>query len=209
MSLLKLAEGAREALDLDGVGISVVVAGRLITLAVTGGSAAELEYAQEDFQQGPGVATHLSRQVVAVADLLGYKERWPDYCAVASEEGMRGVAAFPLRWQAQSIGALCLYRARSKEWSGEHLEIGSALANTTRSYLADGPTGAGQPRLGSNRCRPTGDGEQLVEQATDAIAREWDLPADEALVRLSEHARRHDASMAAVADAVLHLGLKL
>jgi GAF domain-containing protein len=113
-----------------------------------------------------------------------------------------GVAAVPMRLADQVIGALNLYDAGPREWSDPDIAIAGVLADmaTSASKLRQ------QEQL-SEQLQHALESRVVIEQAKGITAFQHSVSIDEAYQLIRGHARNNNASLRAVAEAIVSAGL--
>jgi GAF domain-containing protein len=129
-------------------------------------------------------------------------QRWPDLMHAARHVGLKSVAAVPLRWQDQSLGALALFADQDALLDDRDLRMAQALVDNATVLLLNA-------RL-LNRYRKTvaqleeALGSRIVlEQAKGMLAVRLGLPLEQAFAVMRCYARDHNRKLAEVAQAVL------
>ena len=180
--------------------------GVLTYVSAASEAAGELEGVQERSRQGPCHQAYRTAQLVKVVD-IGSHDDWPAYRAKAEALGLHAVLGVPLTVGDRCIGALNVYSDHTREWTDEDLEVSSLLAKMASSYVLHA----------SERDRIERVNEQLqhamntrivIEQAKGVLAGEMGISLDASFQLLRRHARTHHASLHAIADAVVTLGLR-
>lgn len=206
----ELAEKVTEVLGLSGSGVSLTQGGGVLRF-VTGTSPAveRLERLQEEeHQEGPSLTARQSGELVAVADVTAPEPPWPEYVARAGRLGLRAVAGVPMRLENQVVGVLTMYDERPREWSDEDLAVARILADMATSYVVSASKLHQEQRL-NEQLNEALQNRLVIEQAKGIIANARGIPVDEAFLRIRKHARDHNASVRAVADAIVHVGLRV
>jgi AmiR/NasT family two-component response regulator len=117
------------------------------------------------------------------------------------------VLGVPLRLQARSIGSLDVYDTGSRVWSPDELAAATVLADIAASYVAHASELDGAKRL-NEQLQTALDSRVLIEQAKGILAGERKISVDDALEILRSHARSNRASLRAIAEAVVNLGMR-
>ncbi|MGH9178944.1 MAG: GAF domain-containing protein [Acidimicrobiales bacterium] len=119
----------------------------------TSAVAVQLDQAQWEAGQGPGIDAIQQLQVFNVADLAATRS-WPEFTALAVAHGLRSSLAVPVTWRGRAMGALNLYSVEPDGFAGLEplglrLASDAALALSTPAdtvarerRLATAPTGA-------------------------------------------------------------------
>lgn len=208
----RVCEACRDALPVDGVGLSLmdhdIVGGRTL-LGATDAIGTQIEELQFSLGEGPCVSAFRDNQPVFVPDLEAAEAtvRWPMFTHAIASVGVAAVFAFPLRIAANSIGVLDCHRTHP----GPLLEIMEGL------LVADAVTMALLSyELRTRHEAPAPDLFELswhqhaeVHLAIGVVAGQLDIPAQAALDLLRAYAYEHERTMNQVADDVVALRLRL
>lgn len=195
-------------LEADSLGIVVITAGRLRTVALaTDERSARLENTQLVSGEGPCTEAYLGTALIQVPDLHHHPERWPAFAETAAALGIRSVTAVPLEIGPARIGAIDLYHTTpttlgpaARDRLNAYARILAVLTLDAHPYLVGvaAPSSSGPPGF-----------PPAVHQAAGALAVQQHLSPDTALVRLRAHAYRHDQPLLDVAQRVLEGSLFL
>ena len=210
-ALQALAERVTDALDLLAAAIDVRHAER--TLLV--GTPCELAPAFEALQlelPGPSAEAKERCAVVVVPDLPGVtggeRHPWAPYRSLAAEVGIASVAVVPMVADCRVIGALSLYQQTPYDWPAGDLRLIRVLADMTTGYLVQIAEYERQRQTAEQLQRAL-DSRVVIEQAKGILAATNSVPIADSFKLLRKHARDHNATMQQVADAVVHLGLRI
>jgi GAF domain-containing protein len=108
-ALAGIAEAATVSVPgCDAASISISIAGRPATAAVTARVALELDMVQYDTQDGPCLTAFHSMSAIRV-DLVDQGDAFPHFAEAARRKGMRGVLSVPARWGEEVVATLNLY----------------------------------------------------------------------------------------------------
>jgi GAF domain-containing protein len=204
----EMAVSLTGVLGLAGAGVTLASDGRLRLATVVTPQIAALERIQHEHEAGPCVDAYRSGKVVAIADVKHQRDRWPQYCAVASRMGVTAVAGIPMRLQDETVGAVNIYAAGHREWPEEDLAAAVVMADMATGYLINDSTLHQQKRL-NEQLQAALDSRLVIEQAKGALASSHDISVEDAFRRIRSHARSHHASIGAVAEAIVNLGLQI
>jgi hypothetical protein len=203
---IRLATAARACaadLDVDSLGVSLVVAGELRVMGhATDERARRMEDAQLTTGEGPCTDAYVQRTLIEEADLHQAFGRWPAFTHAAAEQGLRSVTALPLSLGHLCIGAVDLYRAAPGLLTARHkARVGSYARILTLLAFDE------HPHLLTAEHRPTRPGPQgyppSVHMAAGVLAEIKQLLPDDALARMRAHAFQHGQSLHQTADHVL------
>lgn len=202
-----LAERVAAVVAVDGVGVYLQDGSALCFVTALDEPSASVERVQEHEQEGPCVDAWRSGSVVAVADLRDSAQRWPSYVRAARAAGIVAVAGIPLHLNGHSIGVLNLHSNRRRDWSAEDLDAAGVLADIAASYVINASL-LDRQRRNCEQLQEALDSRVIIEQAKGVLAAERGISVDQAFEVLRQHARQRGASLRAVAEAVVNLGLR-
>jgi len=204
----ELADRVTAVLDLEGSGVGLARGDRLESDTALGPKIAKMEKIQERLQAGPCVTAFLTGEVVAVSDLETRRDEWPEYCDAAAAAGVGSVAAIPMPLGEQTVGALNLYARGRRDWPEEDLAAASVMADMATGYLINVSRQQAQLEL-TGQLQHALTTRVVIEQAKGMVAERKSVPLDESYELIRQHARRHNATVHSVADAIVRLGLEL
>lgn len=204
----QLADRVTSVLGLAGSGVSLAHGGRLELDTALGEDVAAVELVQERTQVGPCVTAFRSGEIVAVPDLREVPSRWPEYVRVAVEVGILAVASIPMRLGDVTVGALDLYAREVRDWPQEELDAAVVLTDMATVYLINASHHRKQVEL-TEQLQHALDTRLVIEQAKGMLAVRLSITPEQAFERLRTHARSRSASVQAVAEAVVRLGLEV
>ncbi|WP_284248926.1 GAF and ANTAR domain-containing protein [Litorihabitans aurantiacus] len=205
--LEELAERQTELLDLLGSGVSLARGDRLEAVTAVPHLIVPLEKQQELDQSGPCLEAFRTGRIESIDDLAS-EDRWPTYLRIARDQGIRAVAAVPMRLNDQPIGALNLYCGRPRAWSEQDLSAALALANMATAFIINASSLAKQTLL-AEQLQQALDTRVLLEQAKGVLAEAHAISVEEAFRSIRRFARARRVSLHEVANAVVHMGVRL
>lgn len=206
--LQDLTERVTAVLSLVGSGVTLVKDGRLTYATAFPGRLSTLERAQEQVPATPCVQPYGSCEIVAVPDLRVHAGTWPVYYATAAAAGVGSAAGVPMYLADTLVGALNLYAAGPREWPAEDLEAAQVLADMATTYLINGSQLRQHEQL-NEQLQQALDSRVVIEQTKGLLAATRGTSVDHAFQLIRGHARDHHTSLRSVAEAVVHVGLKL
>ena len=205
--LYDLTDSVVSVLGAKGAGVSLAgTDGKLAFVTATSEVITQVERVQQESQEGPGHVAYTTNELVVVED-IGTHDEWPTLRDAALGNGLSSVIGVPLRVQARSIGSLNVYDTESKDWSPDELAAATILADIAASYVAHASELDQAQRL-NEQLQTALDGRVLIEQAKGILAGERKISVDDALEILRSHARSNQASLRAIAEAVVTLGMR-
>lgn len=206
--LSELAESVTAVLQLAGSGVTLHEDGRLRFVTAVSEPFEELERVQERHQRGPCRDAFGTGQPVFVTDVRVEQARWPEYTVAARRLGVAGVAGIPMRLSDKVIGALNIYAAEPRTWTEEDLAVAQVLADVATSYLVNASTQRQLEQL-TEQLQQALTSRVVIEQAKGITAHDRGVSVDQAFTLLRSYARSNNLTLVAVADAVVHAGLRL
>jgi GAF domain-containing protein len=202
-----LAVRSALALQVAGAGVALVDDGLIWVAASIDRSMAAIEDAQAKAQQGPAMDAVRAGSLVRVSDLRQLRDRWPHFTSQALEMGVVAVMSVPLRHAAANLGALDLYATSGRDWPNDEITIAQTLASIAAAYLSYASE-LERSRQVTKQLHQALTWQIVVEQAKGMIAVDRQIPVDDALGVIRQHAVSHQASMHDVAEAIVGLGLR-
>jgi len=206
--LSELTESVTAVLGLSGSGVTMAEEGRLRFVTAVSQASGELERNQEEEQAGPCRDAYDTGQVIRVSDVRQESARWPEFSATAVRLSVAGVAGIPMRLADEIIGALNLYAHEPREWSDEDIAVAGVLADVATSYVVNASKLRQQEQLGE-QLREALESRIVIEQAKGITATQSSVTIDQAFQRMRRHARNNNASLRAVAEAIVAVGLQV
>jgi GAF domain-containing protein len=195
-------------LGLAGSGVALAEHGVLRFTTALPERVGTLERVQVDFERGPCTDAFHTREIVAVPDLSSEHDRWPEYCAAADRLGLTSVAGIPMRLSGVAVGAVNLYADGPRDWDDDDLVAAQVMADMATSYLINASKLRQQEQL-NEQLRTALGSQSIIEQAKGSIAATHGIDVERAFERIRRHARSHNVTVRAVADAVVNLGLTI
>jgi len=208
LALVELTESVAAVLGLVGSGVTMAEDGRLRFVTAVSQASGELERIQEEQQAGPCQDAYDTGDAVWVPDVRVETTRWPEFAAAATRLGVAGVAGIPMRLSNQIIGALNLYSSTPRVWSEEDLAAATVLADVATSYVINASKMRQQQQL-SEQLQQALESRVVIEQAKGITAHQHSVTVDEAFHLMRGHARNNNASIRAVAQAIVAVGLQV
>jgi len=147
-------------------------------------------------------------ELIRVTDVRDETTRWPDFSASAYRLPIAGVAAIPMRLAEHVIGALNLYAPEPRQWSDEDIAVAGVLADVATSYVVNASKLRQQEQL-SEQLQEALDSRVVIEQAKGVTATQRRVTVEQAYQLMRSHARNNNASLRAVAEAIVTVGLKV
>ena len=207
-ALAELTESVTGVLGLSGSGVTMAEDERLRFVTAVSQASGELERNHEQQQAGPCRDAYDTGKVVRVTDVRLETRRWPEFSAAARRLDVAGVAGIPMRLADKIIGALNLYAPEPREWSDEDIAVAGVLADVATSYVVNASKLRQQEQL-SEQLQQALESRVVIEQAKGITAHKNKVSVDQAYDLMRGHARRNNASMRTVAQAIVAVGLQV
>ena len=209
-ALSELTESVTAVLGLCGGWVTMADDGRMRFLAAGSQALAELENCHEQLHPFPCPCrdAYSTGEVVRVTDIRQEFTRWPQFSACATRLSIAGIASIPMRLADQVIGTLNLYDAGPREWSDQDIVIAGVLADMATSYVVNASKLRQQEQL-SEQLQEALNSRVVIEQAKGITAHQHGLTLDQAYERMRSHAQGNNASVRAVAEAIVAVGLQV
>jgi GAF domain-containing protein len=207
-ALGELTENVVSVLHLCGSGVTIANDGRLRFVTTVTMASAELERNHVLSPRCPCRDAYDTGEVVRVSDIRNESGRWPEFAATANRLGIAGLAAIPMRLDNEIIGALNLYSTEPRGWSDDSIAVAQVMADLATSYAVNASKLRQQERL-SEQLQEALTSRVVIEQAKGITAHQCAVTVDQAYQRIRRHARNNNASLRAVAEAIVAVGLKV
>jgi GAF domain-containing protein len=206
----ELTERVTAVLGLCGSWVTLADDGRLRYLTAVSQATAEMERDHSQLHPFPCPCrdAYNRGEVIRVKDVREESARWPEFSASATRLSMAGVAAIPMRLADQIIGALNLYSPEPRDWSDEDIAVAGVLANMATSYMVNASKLLQQRQL-SEQLQEALESRVVIEQAKGITSQQHSVPLDRAYQLIRGHARSNNASVRAVAEAIVAVGLHI
>jgi len=205
--LHELSETVVDVLDVDGAGVSIGDADRLVFVTATDERSMQLEWRQSQSQDGPCTDAWRTRRPVLVEDITAV-ESWPVYRPGAIDVGMRAVASLPMTAGRETIGAVDAYSATVRRWDEAAVFAGQVLVDMATLYVVHARQSRDAATLAA-ALQTALDARMVVEQAKGMIAQYDGGDVDAALVQLRSFARASQQPLYGVARRIVNGTLRL
>jgi len=201
--LTLLVERCVDVLGVSAAGLMLAApAGGLRVVASSSETMRIVELFELQSQEGPCLDCFHTGTHVMNPNLAEAPGPWPTFAPVALDEGFRSVHALPMRLRGQVIGALNLFRSETGPLDADDVLAGQALADmATISILQhraveESQTLAEQLTIALNS-------RIVVEQAKGMVVGRTGLDMTEAFSGIRNYARRNNARLVDVAEAII------
>jgi len=171
--------------------------GRLDAVGASAERAARLAALQVQHQEGPGADSHRTGKPLVNASVVTMRTRWPRFASAARGSGIGVVSAFPMRWQGQAIGVICVAAEDRRLQAGE-AELAEALARTAGMAIAQRRELRRSASVAEQLQRAL-DSRVTIEQAKGAVAARLGITPEVAFALLRGYARQTSRKLVDVA----------
>jgi ANTAR domain len=193
-----------------GVGVTGVLLGErgapLRVACVTDDVMRTLLEVEHEAGEGPSTDAFGRGAVAEVHTLIDLGDRWPAWSREARARGIGAWLAVPSRFEESTV-VLTASSTRPRRWHEDEVSAVQVLADLAASCVAR-ETELGRARRTADQLQEALDHRLVIEQAKGIVAGELHCTLERAFALLREHARSNSVSVRAVAEAVVHLGLR-
>lgn len=176
--------------------------GHLNTLAATSENTDRLEAIQIRTGRGPCIDCYETGEPQSITDLAAAADRWPQFAALALDQGIRSMHAVPMRLRDRIIGALNLFRTTPGELAEPHRRAAQALADAATIGILQHRDAQDTAELDA-QLEPALSSHAVIDQATGILAQYGRMDMDEAFTALRTLADHHHLTLTALARTVL------
>lgn len=197
--LLELVvEQAWQAVTCRGAGLLLLDGtGRLESAVVSDPQVAKVEQLQVELGEGPALLTMQHHAAVVVGD-VGADDRWPQWGALAAEQGLRSMVAVQLSTGEVPFGALSLYSAEPAAFDEDDVAVAEIFALHASIAVATAQEEAG--------LRRAMDARHLVGQAQGMLMERYGLDPDRAFAVLRRLSQNNRIKLREAAEQVVLMG---
>jgi len=206
-ALHDLVDAVTAILSIYGAGVSLAQGDVLAFATAANDDVITLERIQEQVQSGPCVDAYRSGQCVFVSDLTAEGSRWPELAEAAAGVGVVALAGIPMHLNGTKLGAVNLYDTQPRHWDDDERKTAELLAGLATGYIVNASR-LDQVRHTAEQLQEALDSRVIIEQAKGILAGERGITIGEAFQVLRSHARKNNAPLRAVAEAVVNLRLR-
>jgi GAF domain-containing protein len=207
--LQTLVETCRRVLDVEAAGILLADdEGDLEVVASTSEASTLVETMQLDARSGPCWSCFTTGEPVSLPDVDVDRGRWPEFAAVARQQGFRSVHAVPLRLRGTVIGTLNLMRAEVGELDPRDVRVAQALADVATIGIVQ-ERALRESIVVQQQLQGALDTRVVIEQAKGVVAHVHGVSTDDAFAIMRRHARDHRVKLAEVAAQLVDRRLTL
>jgi GAF domain/ANTAR domain len=148
--------------------------------------------------EAPSTDAFVRRRPVLVNDLAAESSRWPGYCQLAIDLGVRSAYSLPLQVGGMALGVLDLYDHRPRRLTDADFMLAVALTQLATQELLNGA----QPG-GEGWDEPLMDHRTEIYQAQGMVMVDLKVGLAEALIRMRAQAFSEGVPLIEVARAIL------
>lgn len=200
--LTLLVERCVDVLAVSAAGLMLAPpAGDLRVVASSSEAMRIVEVFELQSQEGPCLDCYRTNAHIMNQDLAERGTPWPTFAPAALQAGFRSVHALPMRLRGQVIGALNLFRSDSGSLAPDDVLAGQALADmATISILQH--RAAQESQTLAEQLTVALNSRIVIEQAKGMVVGRTGLDMAEAFARIRNYARRNNARLVDVAEAI-------
>jgi hypothetical protein len=195
---------ARCAVLLDGSEVGLAVANREGELRVLASSSERmriLELVEVQHDEGPCRDCYRCGEQIINQRVDSVEHLWPRMVPMAREAGFAMLHAIPMRLRGQTIGAINIFDARSREMSAHDARMTQAFADVATIGILQERATRDQAVLTSQLGKAL-DTRVVIEQAKGVLAERLQVDMDESFTLLRRYARTNSRRLSEVARAL-------
>jgi GAF domain-containing protein len=201
--LTVLADRCVEVLEVGAAGLMLVAPdGNLKVMASSSEAMRLLELFELQAQEGPCLDCYRSGKPVVNQDLAVTNGLWPRFSSEALAAGFHSVHALPMRLRGTVLGALNLFHIEPGEMQQSDIDSAQALADVATIAILQHRASL-EAQVLNEQLHHALNSRIVIEQAKGIIAERQQLSMEQAFSTLRAHARNHNRSLVAVAEAVI------
>jgi anti-anti-sigma regulatory factor len=177
----------------DGVSVSLLRRGELLTVAATDETIMEMDSGQYATGEGPCVdASRLGHWFHA--ESLDIETRWPSFTPLAQALGIKAILSSPLTTSQASVGALNIYSRTASTFDAEAQEMAAAFARKASVILGDASAGITDAQL-AVRFQEALRTRDIISTAKGIMMERESLNEDDAFTNLLRQSIRSGVSL--------------
>jgi transcriptional regulator with GAF, ATPase, and Fis domain len=188
---VSLTDGTKHA------GVNLYIKGRFEPQAVFGDAPLALDSLQQRTGDGPCIAASRDQQLVQIKDMTAEGE-WPQFRALAVEQGVRAMLCLPLWVDDTRLGSLSLYSEEVRDFDERAGRVASLLATHAALVLSDA--------LRTENLRRAIEGRDVIGQAKGILMERHRITADDAFEQLTKASQRANRKLSEVARSLVETG---
>lgn len=201
-TLLQVSELTVDAIPAASLtGITLLVDGRRRAAAFTDEAAREIDQAQYDTGEGPGLDAFREQKIVLV-DSTEEDGRWPAFREAAVAHGVRSSLSLPLVVGKVSLGAMNLYGVEPRSFQTADRDTGTVFAAQAAIVLANAEAYGDAISL-SERLSEAMSRRAVIEQAKGMLMVAQRCDEEEAFTLLVQASQRENVKLRDVARRIV------
>ncbi|CAN5266611.1 hypothetical protein BH18ACT4_BH18ACT4_04470 [soil metagenome] len=171
----------------DGVSVSLTRHGRLITVAASDETIAQMDRDQYATGEGPCLAAASEGRWFHVESLAD-EDRWPRFIPRAIDGGISSILSTPLIVSARPVGALNIYSSTERAFGPHDQELAALFATQASGILAEARVDMTVDEVGQ-RLRDALLGREVIAQAQGVVMGRQGSSAEAAYADLRQSSR--------------------
>jgi GAF domain-containing protein len=198
-TLLRIAELAQQTVaGAVDVSVTLLDAGRPVTVVFTGELASYLDERQYESGFGPCIEAALTGATITIPDTSDSAVH-PDFAREAFRHGVTHTVSVGLQVEQQSIGALNVYGGGGGGFDSGAVAVVTAFAGYAAIAAANANIHASTATLAHNLERAL-DSRAVIDQAKGVLMARYGLTPDAAFDLLSEQSQRSNRKLREIAE---------
>lgn len=207
--LYDLTDRVNAVLAVDGAGVSLGNDdGQLEFITATDAAVVRIEEQQTRFREGPCHDAWRGNELVKVAHIEDWEDRWPKWSQAALGTGWHAVLGVPMHLDGASLGALNVYARDPREWDDDETMVAGVLADVATSSIVHTAELRRSQAL-SVQLQGALDSRIVIEQAKGVVAERHGIDVAEAFDLIRRHARGNNRKLREVARELIEGALSL
>ena len=185
----------------DGVSVSLTRHGKLITVAASDETIAQMDRDQYATGEGPCLSAAAEGRWFHV-ESLAEEVRWPRFVPRAIEGGIASILSTPLLVSERPVGALNIYSNTAGAFGPHDQELAALFAIQASSILAEAQADLTIDEV-TTRLRDTLNAREIIAQAQGVLMAQRGVPADVAYAALRQSSKQLGVTVRARAVAIV------
>jgi anti-anti-sigma regulatory factor len=177
----------------DGVSVSLLRHGELLTVAATDETIMQMDTDQYATGEGPCVdASHRGRWFQT--ESLEIETRWPSFTPRARALGIKAILSSPLTALEEPVGSLNIYSRTASAFDQEDQQTAAVFARKASVILSDARAGATDAQL-AHRFQEALHSREIIATAKGIVMERENLNEDDAFTNLLRQSIRNGVSL--------------